>query len=383
MSQQRVELIPQTIEMIREMSHQKWRDCQRKDYFIYAIKAPAGYIFANKLEQPLSYKAICRVNNGNPIISIQKIERNPKLVEYVKQNGFYKTDGSRIVLCGTVGELWDVKPEKLVSSYTMPDGSPIEKLPDGWFVIKRASETRPNSVGIQLPIQFHGIYQTSWAMLHVNDINSGGHGSGDILVAPKMPDGSPDYSNISPTNNEVFALTYNQNVGGWNRTKNIIEVGNIKPLTIEYVKEHYVFEAMKNKVGGDLDTIMQSLYDRIELNEDNYDFLRKIPNSILLQSHYYSDWHDYWFNYVFRLEIRNNNGIAYRVIWDRIIDSQPVPDENVSNESEKYGVRWDTIIQKKVKDKNDLIELKKLIHLFSFKGYTLSDFKSFSGYVKK
>ena len=137
--------------------------------------------------------------------------------------------------------MWDVKPEKLASSYTLPDNSPITNLPDGWFVVKRASETRPTSVAIQLPMRYHGIYQTSWATLHVNDNHSTGHGAGDILVAPKLPDGSPDYNNISPTNNEVFALTYNQIVGGWNKTNMILDAKGIKLLSLDYVKSTFVF----------------------------------------------------------------------------------------------------------------------------------------------
>ena len=247
MRQEKVLLSPEVIEEIRQKTKQKWRDCQRKDYCIYAIKAPEGYIFANKLEQPLSYKAIMKYNNNNPFISEERISRNKSLSEYVKTHGYYRTDGNRVVLCGTRGELWDVKPEKLASSYTLPDNSPITKLPEGWFVVKRASETRPASVAIQLPIKYHGIYQTSWATLHVNDTHSEGHGSGDILVAPKLPDGSPDYSNISPTNNEVFALTYNQSVGGWSRTGQITDIKNIKPLSLDYVKSAFVFFNKSNR----------------------------------------------------------------------------------------------------------------------------------------
>lgn len=240
-NQTMVQLTPDVIEQIRQMTNQKWRDCQRKEYCIFAIAAPAGYVFANKLEQPLSYKAICKVTKGNPIISVERLNKNPQLVQYLKENGCYQTDGNRIVLCGTRGELWDVKPEKFVSSYTMPDGSPITKKPLNWCVVKRASETMPNAVAIQLPIKFHGVYQTSWAMLQVNDLHSEGHGTGDILVAPKTPNG-PDYSSISPTNNEVFALTYNQNIGGWNKTGMITPVEKIVPLTLEYVRGTLLFK---------------------------------------------------------------------------------------------------------------------------------------------
>ena len=207
--QQQVLLTPQVIEQIREQTGQKWRDCQRKDYCIYACIVPAGYVFANRLEQPLSYNAIIKANKNNPFMKVDDATRINGLVDFLKVNGCYTTDGSRIVLCGTQGEFWDVKSEKLVSSYTLQDGRGIDLngIRIGtWFVVRRASESRPSSVAIQLPVKFLGIYQTSWATLRVNDTNSSGHGSGDILVAPKLLNGMPDYAHISPTNNAVFAF---------------------------------------------------------------------------------------------------------------------------------------------------------------------------------
>ena len=204
------------------------------DYCIHACKAPAGYVFANKLEQPLSYNAIMKSNGNNPFIQATKIDSITGLGDFLKKNGYYMTDGSRIVLCGTQGELWDVKPDKLIASYTMQDGSRINLTDKGsdWFVVRRAAEAVPSSLGIQLPKRFLGVYQTSWATLMVNDPNSKGHGEGDILVAPKLPNGQPDYANISPTNNAVFALTYNLNVGGWARSGCIVPVGSITTINI-------------------------------------------------------------------------------------------------------------------------------------------------------
>ena len=242
MNQKVVELTSQNIEKIRMMANQNWRDCQRKKYSIFAFRPEAGFIFANKLEQPLSYKVIMKINNGNPIIAERKLAAMPKEYEFVMKNGCYKTDGSRIVLCGTRGELWDVKPEKLVSSYTNKNGSPITSIPRyKWFVVNRASERCAQAVGIQLPIQILGIFKTSWALLRVNDLNSSGHGKGDILVAPKLPNGALDYENISPTNNEVFLLTYNQNVGGWNYSGCLEKPELVERLTLETVERNFKF----------------------------------------------------------------------------------------------------------------------------------------------
>lgn len=246
-----VTLTPQVIEELRKQTGQEWKDCQRKEYAVYACKPPAGYLYANKLEQPDSYDAICEANGGNPIISEKEVSAHPGLFGFLKVNGFYQTDGNRVVLCGTQGELWDVKPEKLAQSYRMPDGKEIVNISEDWFTVSRAAEDTPSAVAIQLPVEYMGRYQTSWgSLLEVNHPNSTGHGKGDILVAPKLPDGTPDYENISPTNNAVFALTYHQNVGGWDNSDRIMPAGEIKSLAIDEVRERYCFSDGGRSVEG-------------------------------------------------------------------------------------------------------------------------------------
>lgn len=236
---QQVVLTPQAIEQIRQQTKQEWRKCKRKQYNIFACKMPAGYIFANKLEQPNSYNAIKQVFHKD-IVHSSEFKNNPQLVEFLKANGFYQTDGTRIVLCGTKGELWDVKPEKFVQSYRAITGGQITSMEDGiWIEVTRAPEMKANAVGIQLPKKYLGVYKTSWATLYVNNPNSSGHGKGDILVAPMLPNGQPDYAHISPTNNEVFALTYDQNVGSWGNSGLIINANNIKRLTLSEVRSMY------------------------------------------------------------------------------------------------------------------------------------------------
>lgn len=241
MNKQQVMLTPDVIEHIRMETKQEWRKCKRKQYNIFACKVPAGYIFANKLEQPESYNAIKQTFHKD-FVYTSEFNKVPQLVEFLKQHGFYQTDGTRIVLCGTKGELWDVKPEKLVQSYRLMNGMLIRDIKDNeWFEVSRAGEASATSVGIQLPNKYLGVYQASWATLTVNNPNSGGHGKGDILVAPLLPNGQPDYSNISPTNNEVFALTYDQNVGGWANSNLVTNPNRIKPIYIADIKKQYNF----------------------------------------------------------------------------------------------------------------------------------------------
>lgn len=226
--QQRVSLTPQAIEQIRQETNQKWRDCQRKKYEIWVVKAPAGYIFGNKLEQPNVYKTLIGKSRERiPFMEKSLVQRLcegglPNLAEAMKSEGFYQTDGNMIVLMGTAGELWTVKPEKLAASYRMIGGGQINTadIKEGkWFKVERAAESFPSAVGICIPKKYFGFFQTSWgAMVTMNNRMSDGHGEGDILVVPKAANGQLDYANASPTNNAVFANTYNLNVGGWSQS---------------------------------------------------------------------------------------------------------------------------------------------------------------------
>ena len=240
MAQQKIALTGESIELIRQATNQKWRDCQRKDYTIFAIKAKPNFVFANKLEQPKSYKRIFDANKGNPFMHIERVKRSKVMGPFLQENGYYRTEENKVVLCGVCGELWMVSAEKLVSSYTLPDGRMIQRIPDNWFLVRRAGERVPMAMGIQLPRKYYGVYRASWGMLSVNDIASGGHGSGDILVVPKVQ-GGLDFSNVSPTNNEVFAMTYNQHVGGWDTSGMIQNPNMVRQLSIEKLREVYKF----------------------------------------------------------------------------------------------------------------------------------------------
>lgn len=228
--QQKIYLNQQTIEQIRWETKQWWRPCQRKLYQVWACKVPSGYIFANKLEQPESYKAIQSVYHKD-IIPVELVMQNPSLFNLLKNNGCYQTSEQKVVLCGTRGEMWDVKDEKFRASYELPAKAWGTDFPFlRWFAVMRRAESCPSAVGIQIPHKYLGAYQTSWATLFVNNPNSGGHGKGDILVCPCMQ-GAINYADASPTNNEVFALTYNLKVGGWSDSGLITNPEKLKPIT--------------------------------------------------------------------------------------------------------------------------------------------------------
>lgn len=245
-NQTHVTLNQQTIEQIRQETQQPWRECKRQTYNVFACKVPAGYVFANKLEQPDSYNAIKDTFNKE-LVPVSEFEKRKDVADYVRENGCYQTDGKRILLCGTKGELWDVKPEKFAQSYKTLSAEEIPSMKDGeWMEVSRAAEQKASAVGISIPTNYKGVYQTSWATLYVNNPNSDGHGKGDILVAPLLENGQPDYSHISPTNNEVFAMTYDQEVGGWCDSGLVINPSNIEKLTLDDVKKKYSIKSTED-----------------------------------------------------------------------------------------------------------------------------------------
>lgn len=227
---------PNVVAQIMQETKQKWRNCKRKQYNIYACKMPKDIVFANKLEQPDSFNAIRKIL-GKCITTVDECRQHPDLMQILAKSGFYQTDGNCITLCGTAGELWTVKEEKLKSAYTNINGTVITKIPKGWFTVSRAAEATAQAVGIYIPAKYIGLYQTGWgATLYVNNPNSDGHNMGDILVAPTV-NGQPNMSDCSPTNNTVFARTYDLNVGGWGSLG--VKADSSKPFTIEECKKVY------------------------------------------------------------------------------------------------------------------------------------------------
>lgn len=226
-NKQVVNITPQIIAALAAQG--KVRDCQRKKYDVYGTIMPAGLIFANRLEQPKSYKLITQTFK-RAVIKREMLSDNQ--YKQLKELGIYETDGHMVTLCGTVGELWTVKPEKLVNSYTNTDGSKIVKGPNKWTTYTRAGETAPQAKGIQLPTRFIGKLQTDWALLTVNDPDSPGHGFGDILVIDKE-------NSISPTNNAVFANTYNLTIGGWAQSGQIQKIADNNKITLTDVENKW------------------------------------------------------------------------------------------------------------------------------------------------
>ena len=216
MNQIKAQLTPQFLQRVMAETKQTWRKCQRKNYDVYATIMPAGVMFANRLEQPEVYKQLINCY-GTPVITPDK---KPSSID---PKSLYTVQEGQVVLCGTRGELWTVKAEKFLKSYTTQytDNKTLEKkLKQGWVVASRAGEDKPQAVGICIPAKYLVQVQLSWATLYMNDPRSGGHGVGDILVCACDAQGNPmlnSSDNFSPTNNEVFSCTYDLGVGGWTK----------------------------------------------------------------------------------------------------------------------------------------------------------------------
>lgn len=220
------------------MSTQKWRDCQRKQYNVYAILPPSGFVFANSLEQPEQHKYILQRFGGRHVV------HESFLTEQDRQflgNNCYLTDGKKIVICGTRGEMWTVRPDKFVASYVETDGSRPEKVPTYWREYTRSPETAPSAKGCQIPVNYLGIFKADWGELKMNDPNSGGHYKGDILVV------SNDGQSVSTINNEVFATTFNQTIGGWAQSGCVTPAGSIKEVTLSWILNHCLFVLPEGK----------------------------------------------------------------------------------------------------------------------------------------
>lgn len=233
---QQVLLTPDVIENIRQQTNQKWAKCQRKTYQVYAVQMPAGLIFANRLEQPESFAAIWKVTHKR---IIKKSRVTPELANFLKQHGYYETDGNRITICGTQGELWTVKPEKFVQSYVTANKTLFQTPPLKWTVALRAREIAPSAVAIQLPFRYVGMYQTSWGDKLIVNHPKTKHGKGDFLVASLLQNGQVDYTNISPINHFVFQHTMNLNVGGWANSNRLTGSGKYTYFTLEECNKTY------------------------------------------------------------------------------------------------------------------------------------------------
>ena len=244
-AQQQFEINEQNIKKLMELTGQEFRQCQRKAYDVAACRVNEDIYFANRLTHPISYQAIVKATHGKPLIARAEAEKDAALMAVLRENGCdtYKGGEYRALMCGTYGELSILYSGDLENNYIFGDDLVIdtENLYPRWNLLHRKGESKPTAVGIQLPVQYLGVYKTYSDTKYANNPTERGHGSGDILVIPvrtvKLGYAAPrkyyDYNSIEIVNNAVFARTYNQNIGGWGKSGLITEESKMTMPSIE------------------------------------------------------------------------------------------------------------------------------------------------------
>lgn len=212
----------------------KWHPCQRKSYTVYVIQPPVGFVVANKLEQLTGYdfikKEFQQVGGMKREIPFLDLRNNPERLEKVREGiksgklELTVVEDGRVLLCGTLGEVWTASADVVRSSYTLSDGKPVGEISKTeWMPIVRKGESAPSAKGMLLPVKYRGILETKYGTRIMNDPRVSGHNAGDILVATTKKDGSLGLSTI---NNTVFANTFNLIVGGWSANKLVVPSQN-------------------------------------------------------------------------------------------------------------------------------------------------------------
>ena len=104
-------------------------------------------------------------------------------------------DGVSVVLRGTVGEQWVSKLSKVMTTYTLPDGSPVTEetfAVKDTFVTLRTISALGTNFAMYVPLDVSVTVETAWGdVLHTN-LDNAPHGQGDFLVCRVGEDGQPD-----------------------------------------------------------------------------------------------------------------------------------------------------------------------------------------------
>lgn len=222
-----------------------YKNCSKKQYEIYVCMPPKNTVVINKLEQA----DVIKVLGGKTYFTAEQVEKmqksNPsmlaKLHQLVSQGRAYAvTDATPFVLCGTVGEMWTISPDKLAKTYNFLQGKqPLQinqqslgqRMKNGlldWTLVRTSPQaTAGQNMACFVPSTQKGQIQTSWgAVLNINGAGIS-HGKGDFVVCAKLPNGKPNLSDRWVVNGDIFATTYNNQ--GW---ADCLKQSDIKNITI-------------------------------------------------------------------------------------------------------------------------------------------------------
>jgi len=120
-----------------------------------------------------------------------------------------KPNGSDVVLKGTVNELWRTSLERVLTTYTKEDGSPLSAedfKPDTYINLKTKAEG--GYFACFAPLNTRVEVQTAWGDVLIANRPEVPHGDGDYILCRAGADGKPDFSDVWVVNGAVFPLTY-------------------------------------------------------------------------------------------------------------------------------------------------------------------------------
>jgi hypothetical protein len=235
-------LTPQVIEQIRLESKEEWRKCQMKNHDVYACLIPDGYVFVDEYLQSESYDTLIYAHmNGfrdKRIIPRVEFEKQGKqsVAQTLIRSGCYLTDPTKyIVVCGEWGDLYNVPLNEFFQRYRLATGERISpnNLPQGWFKAVCLGDNKPMHLGFPISRNYQGYIPNIYGIgnLHLPDTSSK-----NIIVVPVLPNGQPNFNNISIYENGIFAKTFNYNVGSWLRDHIVSNVDNRGIKNIAKVK---------------------------------------------------------------------------------------------------------------------------------------------------
>lgn len=101
-----------------------YKKCSKMSYEVYACIPSQGTIIINKLEQAALYKKL----GNKAYFTAEQVAKNNLMNKYeneIKSGAMHLADGKTVCLCGTVGEMWLTKLEKVVNTYTLSEGTTV------------------------------------------------------------------------------------------------------------------------------------------------------------------------------------------------------------------------------------------------------------------
>lgn len=187
-----------------------YKKCAKKSYEVYACIPEKDTLIINKLEQASLYNKLGKKDHFTAK-DVHKRNLLEKYANEIRSGAMYLADGKTVCLCGTIGELWLTKIEKVVNTYTFAEGQPVapELLVKGWRKLKtKTTFGGATNFACFVPTSQKGQIKTSWAVLTYND-QLVKHGKGDFIVCASLPNGQPNLADKWVVNGEIFATTYN------------------------------------------------------------------------------------------------------------------------------------------------------------------------------